>query len=142
MPLLLLEGFPTPTANGLPAARAPGPGPRGPAFGARPLGPPSAGAPPMGAPPGGFTQHSQQAPGGGFAPQQQSIGRPGLAPPGTQQRLQYFFGACLTNSLTSCLPGQQSAPVAFQCETVNKLVIELYKIAASYWCCCSIQFNH
>ena len=74
------EGFPTPTANGLPAARPPGP--RGPAFGARPLGPPAMGAPPMGAPPGGFTQQSQQPPGAGFAPPQQSIGRPGFAPPG------------------------------------------------------------
>lgn len=112
MSFLLLEGFPSPTANGLPAVRPPGPGPRGPAFGARPLGPPSAGAPPMGAPPGGFTQQSQQAPGGGFAPQQQSIGRPGLAPPGTQHHLHYFFRACLTNPLTSCLPGERWTPLA------------------------------
>ena len=78
---LLLAGFPTPTANGLPGARPPGP--RGPAFGARPVGPPAMGAPPMSAPPGGFTQQTPQAPGSGFAPPQQFIGRPGMAPPGT-----------------------------------------------------------
>ncbi|DBA76931.1 TPA: hypothetical protein ACH3X1_009527 [Trebouxia sp. C0004] len=72
-------GFPTPTANGLPGARPPGP--RGPAFGARPVGPPAMGAPPMSAPPGGFIQQNPQAPGTGFAPPQQSIGRPGMAPP-------------------------------------------------------------
>ncbi|KAL0025356.1 hypothetical protein WJX79_010862 [Trebouxia sp. C0005] len=73
-------GFSAPTANGLPGARPPGP--RGPAVGARPVGPPAMGAPPMSAPPGGFTQQNPQALGSGFAPPQQSIGRPGMAPPG------------------------------------------------------------
>lgn len=79
--VLLLAGFSAPTANGLPGARPPGP--RGPAVGARPVGPPAMGAPPMSAPPGGFTQQNPQALGSGFAPPQQSIGRPGMAPPGT-----------------------------------------------------------
>ncbi|KAL3141459.1 hypothetical protein ABBQ32_005024 [Trebouxia sp. C0010 RCD-2024] len=81
-----IAGLPPPTANGIPAARPPGP--RTPAFGVRPPGAPGMGPPLLrppqmgGAPPSGGFQPSQQPPGPGFAPQQQTLGRPGFTPPG------------------------------------------------------------
>lgn len=85
-------GVAQPTANGLPGARPAGP--RVPAFGVRPPGPPSMG-PPGQAPLGRLPQSpaASQVPSTGFPPQQQMLGRPGLVPPGRQESWQCQTGS-------------------------------------------------
>lgn len=136
---LLAVGLPPPTANGIPAARPPGP--RTPAFGVRPPGAPGMGPPLLrppqmgGAPPSGGFQPSQQPPGPGFAPQQQTLGRPGFTPPGIRLLpipLHYsehnlYSLACLVCFFVSDCPRNNFGG----CVTVSGCMYERYSVSST-----------